>query len=106
MILPKGSTVGVGDLGTTPGSAELLFLHIGQALHQSHNNSLVSHEEFNFVLKTQEDLSNLNNFVNLKHDVFTQNDNLSVFKDSYVENNNLEPKLPPVKGRLAKNIKF
>ena len=73
---------------------------------RSHNNSLVSHEEFNFVLKTQEDLSNLDNFVDLQDDVFTQNDDLSVFNDSYVENNHLEPKLPPVKGRLAKNIKF
>ena len=31
---------------------------------------------------------------------------MSVFNDSYVENNQLEPKLPPVKGRLAKSIKF
>ena len=79
-ILPKGSAVDVGDPGTTPGPAEPLFLHIGQALHQPHNNSLVSHEEFNFVRKTQEDSSNLDNFVDLQNDVFTQNDNLSVFK--------------------------
>ena len=89
-----------------PGPAEPQFLHTSEALHQCHNNSLVSHEEFNFVLKTQEDLSNLDNFVDLQNDVFTQNDNLSVFNYSYIENNHLEPKLPPVKGRLAKNIKF
>ena len=37
---------------------------------------------------------------------FTENNNFSVFNDSYIENNHLEPGLPPVKGRLAKNIKF
>ena len=106
MIPPKGSAVGVGDPGTTPGPAEPLFLHIGQALHQPHNNSLVSHEEFNFVLKTHKDISNLDNFVDLQNDVFTQNDNLSVFNDSYVECNRLESRSPLGKGRLAKNIKF
>ena len=96
----------MGDPGTTPGPAEPLFLHTGQALYQPHNNSLVSREEFNFALKTQEDISTLDNFVDLQNDVFNQNDNLSVFNDSYEENNHLEPKLPPVKGRLAKNINF
>ena len=55
-ILPKVSAIGVGGPGTTPGSAEPLFLHTGQALYQPHNDSLVSHEEFNFVLKTREDI--------------------------------------------------
>ena len=94
----KGVCVGVGDLGTTPGPAGPQFLHTSQALHQLHNNSLVSHEEFDFVFKSQEDVSNLDNFVDLQND-----DNLSVFNDSYVENNHLEPKLPPVKDRLARN---
>ena len=105
-ILPKGSAIGVGDPGTTPGPAEPQFPHTGQALHQPHNNSLVFHEEFNFVLKREEHFSNLDNFVDLQNNVFSQNHNLSVFNDSYVENNHLEPELPPVKGRLAKNIKF
>ena len=89
-----------------PGPAEPQFLLTGQALHQPHNNSLVSHEELDFVLKVQEDLTNLDNFVHLQNDVFSQNDNLSVFNNSYVKDNHLEPKLPPVKGRLAKSIKF
>ena len=82
--------------------------HPGLQSHYSsiYNNSLVSHEEFNFLLKTYEDMSNLDNFVDLQNDVFTQNDNLSVFNGSYVYNNHLEPILPPVKGRLAENIKF
>ena len=99
----KGVCVGVGDPGTMPGPAGPQFLHTSQALHQLHNNSLVSHEEFDFVFKTQEDVSNLDNFVDLQNDVFFQNDNLSFFNDSCVENNHLEPKLPPVKDRLAKN---
>ena len=63
MILSKGSAVGVGNLGTMPGPAEPQFLHTGQVFHQPHNNSLVSHEKLNFVLKTQED-----NFVDLQND--------------------------------------
>ena len=31
---------------------------------------------------------------------------MSIFNESYVQNNHLEPILPPVKGRLVKNIKF
>ena len=96
-ILPKGSAVGVGDPGTPmPGPAEPQSLHTGQALHQSHNNSLVSHGEFNFALKTHEDLSNLDVAVDSQNDVFSQNDNLSVFNDSHEVNNHLELKLPPV----------
>ena len=106
MILPKGSAVGVGNPGIMPGPAEPQFLHTGQALHQSHNNSLVSHEEFNFALKTHQDLSNLDIAVDSQNDVFSQNDILSVFNDSHKVNSHIELKLPPVKGRLAKNIKF
>ena len=43
----------------------------------------------------------MDNFFELQNDVFTKNGN-----NSYVENNHSEPKLPPVKSRLAKNIKF
>ena len=58
------------------------------------------------ALKTHEDLSNLVIAVDSQNDVFSQNDNLSVFNDSHEVNNHIELKLPPGKGRLAKNIKF
>ena len=51
-------------------------------------------------------MSNLDNFVELQNDVFTQNDNLSVFDDSYVENNHLEPKLRLVKADWPKTSSF